>query len=442
MKPKLHLTAPYHWINDPNGLIYYNGKYHIFYQHFPYANHWGTMHWGHAVTEDFIHFEHLPIALYPSKNFDRNGCFSGSAIEKDGKLYLYYTAIQYIKGNPNYIHTQINNDDIIASQALLISQDGYTFDNINDKQCIIDVIYDKELGDSRHTRDPKVWKSQDGKIKMIIGSKIRSQKGYSGEVLFYESEDGIHFQYKNRFVDDSIGTMWECPDIIKIDNQYFMILSPENIDLPPKPTGNSIYIPIDFDEETMTVQKQEDFKYLDYGLDFYAPQTFLDECGQRTMIGWLRMRQPEIGENWIGMLTMPRVLTEKDGHIYQDVYPTIKKLFQKEVKQVHFDQPFLLKLTMNEKSQLHLGGLKLYIQNDCLYCDRQDVSIQHQKVCNINHTPKLNHHYDLEIYYDQYVFEIFINGGYYVLSQVVYQIQNICIIEGAKDIKIYEVMEI
>ena len=67
MKPKLHFTAPYHWINDPNGLIYYKGNYHIFYQHFPYDNKWGTMHWGHAITKDFVNFEHLPIALYPSK---------------------------------------------------------------------------------------------------------------------------------------------------------------------------------------------------------------------------------------------------------------------------------------------------------------------------------------------------------------------------------------
>ena len=64
MKPKLHFTAPYHWINDPNGLIYYKGNYHIFYQHFPYDNKWGTMHWGHAITKDFVNFEHLPIALY------------------------------------------------------------------------------------------------------------------------------------------------------------------------------------------------------------------------------------------------------------------------------------------------------------------------------------------------------------------------------------------
>ena len=93
MRPQLHFTAPYHWINDPNGLIYFQGHYHIFYQHFPYANKWGTMHWGHAITKDFIHYKHLPIALYPSKDFDRNGCFSGSAVEIDDKLYLYYTLL-------------------------------------------------------------------------------------------------------------------------------------------------------------------------------------------------------------------------------------------------------------------------------------------------------------------------------------------------------------
>ena len=159
MKPKLHFTAPYHWINDPNGLIYYKGNYHIFYQHFPYDNKWGTMHWGHAITKDFVNFEHLPIALYPSKDFDRNGCFSGSAIEIDGQLYLYYTAIKYAKENPSNVHNQYSDDDLRASQALVVSSDGIHFDNVKNKKQIIPMIQEAYLGDYSHTRDPKIWKN-------------------------------------------------------------------------------------------------------------------------------------------------------------------------------------------------------------------------------------------------------------------------------------------
>lgn len=78
----LHLKSPANWINDPNGFIYYKGKYHLFYQHFPYAPIWGTMHWGHAVSEDLVHWEHKKIALFPTKSYDRNGVFSGSAMKK------------------------------------------------------------------------------------------------------------------------------------------------------------------------------------------------------------------------------------------------------------------------------------------------------------------------------------------------------------------------
>ena len=97
---QIHLKAPGNWINDPNGFIYYKGMYHLFYQYFPYAPQWGTMHWGHAVSKDLTNWEHCGIALFPTKYEDQNGCFSGSAVEKNGKLYLYYTGVHYDKINP------------------------------------------------------------------------------------------------------------------------------------------------------------------------------------------------------------------------------------------------------------------------------------------------------------------------------------------------------
>lgn len=424
MRPQLHFTAPQNWMNDPNGLIYYQGQYHLFYQHFPYTCEWGTMHWGHAVSNDFVHFQHLPIALYPSKSYDRNGCFSGSAIEYNGKMYLYYTSIKYAKENPEYVHVQYSDDDLIASQSLVISNDGYTFDNKNNKHQVIDVIKDTSIGDHRHTRDPKVWIGKNNHIYMIVGSKVFTSKGYAGEILFYESEDGIHFQYKNKFVDETIGDMWECPDLFQIDNQYYLVFSPEHINQPPQPVSNAVIMPVSFDEDTCTLQRMGNYMYLDYGLDFYAPQTFLDENQQRTMFGWMRMRKPAKGDQWVGMLTYPRVISQKNGHIYQNVHPHIQSLFVEDIKTIDFSQPFYLKISLDKDDKINLGGLKLEIRNDCLYCDRKEISIIADKVCNENQTPMLNGQYDLEIYYDHHIFEIYINGGYYVLSQIVYELTD------------------
>ena len=139
MKDYLHLRAPGNWINDPNGFIFYRGQYHLFYQHFPYAPCWGTMHWGHAVSSDLVHWEHKGVALFPSKYYDRNGVFSGSAVEQDGRLFLYYTAIRYQEQDPENIH-HAREDRFTASQAMLVSEDGVHFDNWNAKRQIIPTL--------------------------------------------------------------------------------------------------------------------------------------------------------------------------------------------------------------------------------------------------------------------------------------------------------------
>ena len=84
-----HIMPKSGWINDPNGFSYFNGYYHIFYQHYPYAPEWGPMHWGHARSKDLVHWETLPIALTPGDTEDKDGCFSGTGIVKDDTLYLW-----------------------------------------------------------------------------------------------------------------------------------------------------------------------------------------------------------------------------------------------------------------------------------------------------------------------------------------------------------------
>ena len=107
-RPDFHLSVRTGWMNDPNGFSYYNGQYHLFYQYNPYAPHWDSMHWGHAVTKDFLHWDYLPAALAPDEAYDRDGCFSGSALTlPDGRQLLMYTGVlRERKENGEHCDTQ------------------------------------------------------------------------------------------------------------------------------------------------------------------------------------------------------------------------------------------------------------------------------------------------------------------------------------------------
>ena len=156
-KQEGHLKAPGNWINDPNGFIFFKGKYHLFYQYFPYAPIWGTMHWGHAVSEDLVSWEHVGIALFPTKEGDQNGCFSGSAVEQDGRMVLFYTGVHYHAADPENIHL-CPDDQFDSCQMRIDSEDGMHFDNFGGKRVVIPPIGDRRCGDRTHTRDPKVWR--------------------------------------------------------------------------------------------------------------------------------------------------------------------------------------------------------------------------------------------------------------------------------------------
>ncbi|WP_318036218.1 glycoside hydrolase family 32 protein [Halobacillus amylolyticus] len=125
-----HVTAPAFWMNDPNGFCMFNNEFHLFYQHHPYSAEWGPMHWGHVKSKDLVHWEHLPIALAPSESYDQDGCFSGSAIEKDGRLYLFYTGNRWTGTNPD--------TDLKQVQCLAVSEDGTLFEKMADNPVIAD----------------------------------------------------------------------------------------------------------------------------------------------------------------------------------------------------------------------------------------------------------------------------------------------------------------
>ena len=208
-KDTLHLKAPGNWINDPNGFIYYKGMYHLFYQYFPYAPVWGTMHWGHAVSRDLVHWEHVGVALFPTRHEDQNGCFSGSAIEQDGRMNLYYTGIRYREIDPENIH--VSEKEYDAVQLMISSKDGYSFDNFGGKRIVIP--------GTENMRDPKVWR-EGSDFYMVLGG---SSRGEMGSAVFYRSEDGLRWRCISRAQSENFGTTLECPDLFQVGDDHIFI---------------------------------------------------------------------------------------------------------------------------------------------------------------------------------------------------------------------------
>ncbi len=443
-RPELHFTPVHNWMNDPNGFIYYNGEYHLFYQYFPYDIKWGTMHWGHKTSKNLIHWKDEGVALYPSKDFDRNGCFSGSAIEVDGKMYIYYTAIIYSKLNPQNIH--VSGDGLIASQAMIISEDGYTFDPDTKKVIIPTFSKDDLLGHISNTRDPKVWKETD-QYYMVVGSQYEASEKMHGEVLIYISKDAIDWHYSNRLIDESIDSnMWECPDMFEVDGQRILIMSPENIvnDGENYPSHATWSI-VNFNNETCEASIVQKPQFLDYGLDLYAPQTTIDKDGNRIVIAWLRM--PKCGEDgdWIGLYTFPRVLYMKDNHLCFKVHPNVDKLFKHKVKDFSLS-PRKISCTMNLDSYLNIGGFEITFKDNCICTNREKVFTQAAKLFNDESqvgkrfkTPRINGECHIDIYVDKQVIEIYVNDGKYVLSNIVYDLKEELNYQNINDLKLYAI---
>ncbi len=290
MVPRLlhHFEPQTGWMNDPNGLIFFKGRYHAFFQHNPHAPHWDAMHWGHAVSGDLLHWEELPIVLYPDRAYENDGgCFSGSALEKDGKLYLFYTSV---------------GKELFQTQSLAVSEDGMTFEKYPGNPII--KSFPEEA--SRDFRDPKVFPFQD-EYRMVVGSG----KDGVGKVLLYGSKDLYHWEYMGVLLEGAeYGAVIECPDLFPLGDGYVLMFSRMK-----RETHSVLFLYGDFDGRTFTprVKSQPEA-----GPHFYAPQTFLAPDGRRILIAWLyNWGKPlDEGAMMAGALTIPRALSvTKEGRV-------------------------------------------------------------------------------------------------------------------------------
>ena len=300
-KFQYHFTSPKGWMNDPNGLCFYNGKVHVFYQHYPDASVWGPMHWGHATTEDFVHWEHLPIALYPSEEYDcLRGCWSGSAVEKDGKLYLFYTG---------------DSASLRQTQNLVIS-DGIHFE----KYAGNPIIRECPTGENLNFRDPKEIPYGDS-WRMLCGT----DNDGIGRILLFASDDLIEWKYVSTlFETKSHGGTPECPDLFRVGDKWVLMFSAIK-----KQVESTVFLVGDFDGEHFQI---EETVHPIGGEDYYAPQSFLMPDGRRIIIGWLYHwgRKPDEDDTAAGAFSIPCEVTWKDGRLHFFPVEEAQYLLQKE----------------------------------------------------------------------------------------------------------------
>ena len=306
-RPSYHFTPSAHWMNDPNGLVYYDGEYHLFYQYYPDATVWGPMHWGHAVSKDLLHWEHLPIALYPdSLGF----IFSGSAvIDKDNTSGLG------TKKNPAMVAIFAYDNPLLeksGSNKFQYQGMAYSLDKGRTwtKYAKNPVVPNPGI---RDFRDPKViWDAQINKWILTLAAGDQTQ--------FYSSSNLINWKLESSF-GKSIGAhggVWECPDLFPMkvkgsNEKKWVLLVSIN---PGGPNGGSAtqYFVGNFDGHQFKPDDTQT-RWIDYGKDNYAGVTWSDipsTDGRRIFLGWMSNWQyativPTV--KWRSAMAIPRELS-------------------------------------------------------------------------------------------------------------------------------------
>lgn len=413
---KFHAMPELGWMNDPNGLAFFNNQYHIFYQFHPYDSVWGPMHWGHMVSEDLIKFSYLPIALAPDQD-DETGCFSGGAIvdvQNPSKMHVLYTK-----------HFD-KDGKIIEQQGLATTEDGIHFTKhhkpVIDKQLI------EPYGMITDTRDPFPY-YENGFYYVILGSKDHTNQG---KFLIYRSKDLHQFTYHDAIVDKKLAdSMAECPDLIQLGNKHVFLYS--RIDFKATKHRNVSEYFLGTFNLTQKHYEYQSHGNIDSGHHFYAPQTLKDQKGRTIMIGWMEMWGDKVvthdlGHSWQGALSFPRQLEVKNDQLYQFPIDEIKNYYR--TTSAFKNQSFIEKtvdITINETSEpfyirfhhetdesqffeVRYDGQNVFVQGHTIKINPLELKTSKYTYTSVN----------LRIIVDISSFEIFVNDGVEAFTSRVY----------------------
>ena len=309
-------------MNDPNGPIFFRGRYHMFHQYNPEGATWGNMNWAHATSPDLIHWQHEPIALSPTPGGpDQNGVFSGSAVLDNGKPTVIYTGVA-----PQSSESDATLRDGVhtwrETQCLAVAADD---DLVRWKKLPEPVIATPPTGLAvTGFRDPALWREGD-RWMLILGSGTRE---HGGMILLYSSLDLRHWTYLHPLIVGSpsgksgpnpvdTGDMWECPDFFPLGEKHVVLIST---------MGKVRWKVGTYKNQRFTAEKEG---VVDWG-SYYAAKTMLDRDGKRILWGWIPETRPDaelIAAGWAGVMSLPRTVSLNTANELQtEVAPTVQIL--------------------------------------------------------------------------------------------------------------------
>ncbi len=301
-RPTVHFTAPRNWLNDPNGLAAFKGRWHLFYQHHPDSPEWGPMHWGHAVGEDCMEWKDAPLALVPGESFD--GAFSGCAVVDRSEetlavhggpqLTVFFTAVHMDGDRGGRLEEQRWGYWDEAADRIVLPQDNLVLSNPG-------------LTDFR---DPQV---------VFLGGPFRWSMvlACGNHLRFYGSDDLRRWTETGRYAlgDEDGSSVLECPNLIRLpaEDGCRWVLAVSRVDRRSR-DSRTVYLTGRFDGSSFTADTQSPLP-VDCGHDFYAPQVWFDDEGLAETprwIGWLNnwaYADRTAGSGWNGILSIPRTLS-------------------------------------------------------------------------------------------------------------------------------------
>lgn len=315
-RPVFHISPVCGLLNDPNGFCYFDGRYHLFYQWYPFGVAHGMKHWAHVTSPDLVQWSQPELAIVPEDAYDPRGAYSGAAFLYDAdnaqpEMLLYYT------GNLKYQDGSRDANQCVA----VLDKDGSVA-----KSQFNPLIESVPSGYTGHVRDPKVLRTEAGYI-MLLGAQRADETGC---ILIYKGLTPFDWQFAGeldvRFPagDEPIeGYMWECPDYFSLDGKDVLIFSPQGIASSKHRFHNQFNViycigQVDWHQQTFDIESWDE---LDRGFDFYAPQTMVNHpAGKRILSAWAGCGDPAFPsdkEGWSNCLTFPRELSLVNGKLYQ-----------------------------------------------------------------------------------------------------------------------------